>query len=116
MFRNKKERLKTQLNSQLDFKLEHLQERKGKKQLTDIKSSIGQYQDKIKKYKESIEKLNKENERIIEINKFLTQLRDICSKASSLDFGKEKLIKVTIKEKSDSIFSFEELFEIFSKI
>ena len=115
MFRNKKEHLKTQLNSQLDFKLEHLEERKGKKQLAEIKSSIGQYQDKIKKYKESIERLNKENERIIEINKFLTQLRDICSKASSLDFGKEKLIKATINEKTDSIFSFEELFEIFSK-
>ncbi|MHA1489301.1 MAG: hypothetical protein ACTSRI_06570, partial [Promethearchaeota archaeon] len=113
--RKQKEQLKEQLNSQFKFNLETLDDVKSNKKTKEIKDNINHYQEKITKYKENIEKLNKENERIIEINKFLTQLRDICSKASSYNFGKEKIINVTNDDQGDLTFSFAELFEIFHK-
>ncbi len=111
--RNKKENLKEQLGSQYDLHLDKKFEGKSDQHIKEIKENIKNYQDNITKCKEDIEKLNKKNERIIEINKYLTQLRDICSKASSYDFGKEKLINIITDKKSSLSFSFQELFEIF---
>ncbi len=111
--RNKKENLKDQLISQYNLHLDKKFEEKSDQHVKEIKENIGNYQDSIKKCKEDIENLNKKNERIIEINKYLTQLRDICSKASSHDFGKEKLINIITDKKSSLSFSFQELFEIF---
>ncbi len=109
--RNAKENLEKQLISK--YKL-HLDKKKSiKSDIKEIKDNIGNYQNKIKSYKLEIEKLNKNNESIIEINKYLTQLRDICSKASSHDFGKDKLIKATTDKESFVSFSFEELYKIF---
>ncbi len=110
--RTKEKRLKEQLNSESKLKLVNLGEEKIK---IEIENSIKSNQEEIKRFKVSIEEINKENERIIEINNFLTQLRDICSKASSCDFGKEKLIKVKIGGKNDILLSFEQLFEILHK-
>lgn len=111
-FKNKEEKLKSQLDSQSKLNLENLDEAINKKEIED---KIKFNQDEITKYKKDIENLNKENERIIEINKYLTQLRDTCSKASSYDFGKEKLIKISNSGDSSLSISFEELFEIFNK-
>lgn len=97
--RNKKERIKDQLLTQFKLDLNNLEERKSNQHIIDIKKRIENYQDKIITDKKDIEKLNKENKRIIEINKYLTQLRDVCSKASSHDFGKERLIKTKIDKK-----------------
>jgi len=111
--RNKKTRLKEQLISQFNFNFEN---REGKSsQITGIKKEIEFYQESIKKYKKDIEILTKKNERIIEINKYLTQLRDICSKASSHDFGKEKLINILVDNKTEFNISFEQLYQIFHK-
>jgi len=111
--RNKKERIKDQLFTQFKLDLSNLEERKSNQHIKDIKKRIENYQDRIYMDKKNIEKLNKENTRIIEINKYLTQLRDVCSKASSHDFGKERLIKTKIDKKNDLALSFEELYEIF---
>ena len=108
--RNKEKRIKEQLNSESKLNLVNLEEEKIKK---EIENNIKSNQEEIKRFKVSIETLNKENERIIEINNFLTQLRDICSKASSRDFGKEELIKVKIGRENNVILSFEQLYEIF---
>lgn len=113
--RNKKENLKEQLISQYNLQLDKKYEEKSNQHIKEIKKNIGNYQNEIKNCKEEIEKLNKKNERIIEINKYLTQLRDICSKASSHDFGKEKLINAINEKKNSLSFSFEELYEIFRK-
>lgn len=110
---NKKERIKDQLFTQFKLDLSNLEERKSNQHIKDIKKRIENYQDRIHTDKKNIEKLNKENKRIIEINKYLTQLRDVCSKASSHDFGKERLIKTKIDKKNDLALSFEELYEIF---
>ncbi len=108
--RKKKESLNSQLDSRSETNLENLG---STKQLAELNDGITHSNEKIKEYKKNVEKLNKENERIIEINKFITQLRDITSKANSQDFGKEKLITAVIDKKKEVIFSFQELFEIF---
>ena len=108
--RKKKESLNSQLNSRSEKNLETLG---STKQLAELNDGINLSNEKIIDYKKNVEKLNKENERIIEINKFITQLRDISSKANSQDFGKEKLITAVIDKKKEIIFSFQELFEIF---
>lgn len=111
--RSTKENLEEQLISKYKLHLDKKNSVKSDQYIKEIKDNIGNYQNKIKSYKVEIEKLNKNNERIIEINKYLTKLRDICSKASFHDFGKDKLIKATINKKSYISFSFEELYKIF---
>ena len=110
--RKKKEQLKNQLISQYKMDLSTLEEN-SYQQISEVQKKIKVYEDKINSDKKSIEKLNKQNKRIIEINKYLTQLRDTCSKASSQDFGKEKLIKTKFDKKNELMLSFQEFFEIF---
>ena len=110
--RNRGGLLKTQLNTEFELNLENLDDTKSKKEIED---RIKNNQEEITIYKEKIEKLNKENERIIEINKFLIQIRDICSKASHSDFGDEKLIELKVGKEFNVFLSFKELFEVFRR-
>lgn len=108
-----RDKLAKELESKLSFDLEGLDKKDYKKRIDDIEEKINKNEKQIKQAKQIIEDLNKQNERIIEINKYLIQLRDICSKASSSDFGEEKLIKAELKKANELEFSFKELFEIF---
>ncbi len=114
--RNRKENFEIQLKSQYELSFDKKFEEKSSQHIEEIKEKIGNYQNNIKECKEDIERLNKKNEKILEINKYLTQLRDICSKASSHDFGKEKLINVNTDKKVKLSLSFEDLSEIFKNL
>lgn len=114
-FRKKKKALKEQLISQFKFDNNNIVNGKTEQNIIEIKNKIQHYQDSIKNHKEGIEKLNKENQNILEINKFIIQLRDVCSVACSRDFGENGLIQAKINGKFDITLSFEELYKIFNK-
>ncbi len=90
--RNKKEVFKKNLVSQFDIELESADKNNTSNQMAEINKNIDSYQARIKMHKENIEKLNKENKRILKINNILSQLREICSKASSTEFKRETLM------------------------
>lgn len=113
--RKEKEKLEQKLDPEFHSTVENILETESQIKTKKIEANIKKYQEKVSGCKTTIEELNKENERIIEINKFLTQLRDICSKASSSDFCQEKLIRVNEGEGIDQLFSFEELYNIFDQ-
>jgi len=110
--REKRDKLKNQLVYQFKFDLDN-NYKKSNQRILEIKRNINSHQEEIDKNKKAIEELNTKNERIIEINKYLIQLRDICSKASSFNYGKDKFIKVMIDGEKENRFSFQELYEIF---
>lgn len=99
----KSEKLKEQLESKIELDISP----------EKIEENIKQKKDQLETLKKEIENLNKENDRIIEINKYLTQLRDICSRASSTEFGNERLIKAQISNTDEIELSFSELYQIF---
>ncbi|MBD3211873.1 MAG: hypothetical protein GF311_04620 [Candidatus Lokiarchaeota archaeon] len=109
----KRKKLAKNLQDQLSFDLEGLDEKHYKKRAGEIGGKISNNENQIKGAKEIVEKLNKKNQRIIKINKYLSQLRDICSRASSNEFGDEKLIRAELSNSEDLSFSFRELFDIF---
>ena len=91
--RKNRDKLKEQLVTEFKFDLDDSY-KKTNQQILEIKRNIDAHQDEIDKKKKAIEELNTKNQRIIEINKYLIQLRDTCSKASSLDYGKIKLLRL----------------------
>ncbi|MHA1844535.1 MAG: NYN domain-containing protein, partial [Promethearchaeota archaeon] len=108
-----RDKLEKRLISDFNLNLESLHEKESNLIIKEIGQKINKYEEELTDSKSKIEQLNKKNKRIIEINKFLTQLRDTCSKASSHDFGKENLIKFKLENENEFYFSFEKLHEIF---
>ncbi len=102
---NKKDKLRKQLEPQFDFK----------KDADTIKETIENKEREIETLKKKIEVLNKKNDRIIEINSFLSQMRDICSKARSTKFGRERFIRAEFPEENILNLSFSDFFEVFKE-
>ncbi len=110
-----RDKLEKRLIHDFNLNLESLHEKESNLIIKEIGQKINKYEEELTDSKSIIEQLNKKNERIIEINKFLTQLRDTCSKASSHDFGKENLIKFKLENGNELYFSFKKLHEIFEE-
>ncbi|MBN1800671.1 MAG: hypothetical protein JW891_04150 [Candidatus Lokiarchaeota archaeon] len=110
-----KKQLKEQIISEYKIEPEIIDNANDETKTKEIENQIELFGSKIKEYKETIEKLNKQNERILAINNFITQLRDICSKASSHEFGQEKLFKFKSDRIKDLSLSFEDLFKNFQE-
>lgn len=91
----------------------HFKENNFSDKRNEIKSIIERNRERMDDFKKKVEKLNKTNEKVIKINNYLAQLRDLCGKASSHEFGKEKIIKADFDSKHAINISFQELFEIF---
>ena len=82
----------------------------------DILGEIKNNETTIQELKKSIEQLNRENTRIIQINKYITNLRDTLGKASTHSFSNEPLITGRIEDDCEISLTFHQMYTMFKDL